>query len=138
MSRALRLAGLGCGFLALVGTCATSVACYAVVPAPARDAAQGFLADVRTSAWQSALQRTGAEYQREHDAAALERAVEALPRLARHTGATLWNASLDGDEAVLDGTLTTPDGEVPIALELEQTDGYWYVELVVVQGEALQ
>lgn len=138
MSRTLRWAGLGCGLVALLATCATSIACYAIVPAPARDAAQGFLADVRASAWQSALQRMGADYQRDHDAAALQRAVEALPRLARHTGATLWNASIDEDEAVLDGALETPDGEVPIAIELERVDGYWYVEMVVVQGATLQ
>jgi len=80
----------------------------------------------------------GAAYQREHDAAALQRAVGALPLLARHTDATLWNASVDEDEAVLDGVLGTPEGDAPIAIELEQVDGYWYVELVVVQGATLQ
>ncbi|AKF04858.1 hypothetical protein [Sandaracinus amylolyticus] len=138
MSRALRIAGVGCGLLAFVATCATSVACYAVLPAPARDAAQGFLADVRASQWQSAVQRTSAAYQRDHDAARLQREVERLPRLARHTDATFMNATLDGETAVLDGVLVTPDGEVPIAVELEHDAGYWYVDLVVVQGAPLE
>ena len=61
-----------------------------------------------------------------------------MPSLAGHTAATLWNATVDGDEAVLDGVLDTPDGEAPIAIELERVDGYWYVELVVVEGAPLQ
>ena len=39
---------------------------------------------------------------------------------------------------MLDGVLDTPDGEAPIAIELERVDGYWYVELVVVEGAPLQ
>ncbi|MDQ3034611.1 MAG: hypothetical protein M3Y87_19535 [Myxococcota bacterium] len=118
--------------------CATSVACYAIVPAPARDAAQGFLADVRDASWQSALQRTSAEYQSAHDAARLEAEVQRIPRLAQHTSATFVNATVDGETAVLDGTLSSPDGEVPVGVELREIDGYWYVEQLVVQGVPLE
>jgi hypothetical protein len=138
MSRPLRLAGIGCGLLALLATCATSFACYALLPTPPREAAQAFLADVRDGEWESALRRTDAEYQRTHDAASLEREVRRLERLAGHTSATFVNASLDGDQAVLDGSLDTPDGAVPIGVELERVDGYWYVALVAVQGAVLE
>jgi uncharacterized protein YhdP len=138
MSRATRLAGLGCGLLSPLAMCATSITCYAIVPAPARDAAQGFLADVRGASWQSALQRTSAEYQSHHDAARLAREVERIPRLAQHTGATFMNATVEEESAVLDGTLSTPDGEVPVGVELREVDGYWYVEHLVVQGVPLE
>lgn len=138
MSRAARIAGVGCGALSLVTMCATSIACYAIVPAPARDAAQGFLADVRASSWQSALQRTSAEYQRGHDAARLQQEVQRLPHLAQHTSATFLNATIDGETAVLDGTLATPDGDVPVGVELSEIEGYWYVDQLVVQGVPLE
>lgn len=138
MSRASRTAGLGCGFFSLLTMCGTSIACYAIAPAPARDAAHGFLSDVRASSWQSALQRTSAEFQSHHDAAALEREVKRIPPLALHTSVTFMNATLDDDTAVLDGTLRTPDGEVPIGVELREIEGYWYIEQLVVQGDPLE
>lgn len=138
MSRASRVAGVGCGLLALLTMCVTSFACYAIAPAPARDAAHGFLADVRSSSWQSALQRTSADYQSHHDAARLEREVGRIPALAQHTSVTFMNATLEDDTAVLDGTLRTADAEVPIGVELREIEGYWYVEQLVVQGAPLE
>lgn len=138
MSRATRFAGIGCGLLSFLGMCATSIACYAVAPMAPRDAAQGFLADVRAASWQSALQRTSSDFQSAHDAGRLERAVARLPRLARHTSATFWNATLEDDTALLDGALATPEGDVPIGVELRELEGYWYVEHVVVQGVPLE
>lgn len=138
MSRASRYVGMGCGLFLLLGLCTTFVSCYACVPMPARDAAQGFLADVRGRDYASALQRTSAAYQRTHDAAALERSIARLPRLAGHTGATFWNASFEDARATLDGTIATPDGDVPIGVELIEADGYWYVDQVVVQGAPLE
>lgn len=138
MSRAGRYLGMGCGLFLLLGLCTTFVSCYALVPMPARDAAQAFLTDVRGRDFASALQRTSAAYQSTHDAARLQQAVARLPRLDQHTGATFWNASFEDEGATLDGTLSTPDGEIPLGVELVQVDGYWYVDQIVVQGVPLE
>ena len=138
MNRAGRYVGIGCGLFLLLGLCTTFVSCYVFVPMPARDAAQGFLGDVRGRDFASALQRTSAEYQSTHDAARLEQSVARLSHLSQHTGATFWNASFEDARATLDGTLATPDGDVPVGIELVETDGYWYVDQVVVRGVALE
>jgi hypothetical protein len=144
MARAANIAGIGCGAVLLLGMCGASIATYVAIPARARDAAHGLLADVRASSWSSALQRTSPTYQRSHDARALEQAVRAMPRLAGHTGATFWNASFERegdppvDTAVLDGTIETPDGALPLAVELIDVEGYWYVEALVIEGRPLE
>jgi hypothetical protein len=129
---------MGCGLAGLLGICLTSLAFYTVVPGAPRDAAHGFLADVRAENWSAALQRMGAAYQQTHAATALADSVKNIPALARHTSATFWTAAFEGDACVLDGTIEGPDGEFPIAVELRRVDGYWYVEHVVVQGVALE
>ncbi len=138
MSRASRFLGIGCGVALLIGLCSTSLSCYVCVPMPARDAAQAFLEDIRQRDWAGAHQRTSAEYQSRHDAARLEQSVARIPRLDQHSGATFMNASFEDDRATLDGTMSTPDGEIPVAAELVQVDGYWYVDQVVVEGVPLE
>lgn len=138
MSRAGRYLGMGCGLFLLLSICTTFFSCYVCVPIPARDAAQAFLADVRDDDWPSALQRTSADYQRGHDARRLEWAVSRLPDLERHTSATFWNASFEDERATLDGSVTTPDGEVPIGVEMVRSEGYWYVDQVVLRGVPLE
>lgn len=138
MNRASRFAGIGCGLFLLIGICTTSLSCYVCVPMPARDAAQGFLSDIRSRAWPSALQRTSADYQTRHTEVSLQQAVSRAPRLEQHTGATFYNGTVDGETAVLDGTIDTPDGAVPIGVELVLYEGYWYVDQLVIQGVPLE
>jgi len=138
VSRGARIVGIGCGLLALVAIGGGFLACTILAPMPAREAAQGFLADVRAANWSAALQRTSASYQREHDAASLARAVASVPSLMHHTSATFVNGSLDEDRANLDGFLSSPEGDAPIAVEAVRADGYWYVDALVVQGVPLE
>jgi hypothetical protein len=138
VNRAANFLGMGCAFFALCATCLASFSCYALLPTPARDAAQGFLADVRARDWPSALRRTSSDYQRAHDQYALQQAVSRIPRLDQHTGSVFYNATMESDGAQLDGTLSTPDGDIPIGVELVEVDGYWYVDHLVVQGVPLE
>lgn len=138
MSGAARYLGMGCGLFVLLSICITFLSCYVIVPTPPREAAQAFLADVREDDWTGALQRMSAAYQRGHDARRLEWAVGRMPNLARHTSVTFWNASFEGNTATLDGTLSSPEGEIAVAFEMIQSDGYWYVDRVVLQGTPLE
>ena len=135
---------MGCGFLAFGGVCLVglSVRMLAAQADASASAASGFLQDVRDSDYASALRRMNATYQRDFDAARLEREVHALPALEEHVTAVLTAAEsqdeVDGHaRATVEGSLLGSDGEVPIAFELTEDGGYWYVDLVVVDGRPL-
>ena len=138
MARLSTTLGIGCGFLTLGGMCLTSFACQVIWPMAAEDAATGFLSDVRTASWSSALQRTSRGFQEHHDDAELASAVGRIPLLARHTAASISNATMGSDQALLDGTLDTPEGSVPVGVELVYAEGYWYVDHLVVRGVPLE
>lgn len=141
-----RLLGIGCGLLGfasfcLVGLSVSMISAFFSAPA---DAATGFLGDVRADDWNAALLRMSADYQREHTATEVASNVGRIPELDSHAVAVLTShESLEVDEgaaprARVEGTLYGPDGEAPVAFELSQVGGYWYVELVAVEGRRLE
>lgn len=134
----------GCGFLAFGGICVVglSVRMIAAQADPAANAAAGFLEDVRGDDYASALRRMNATYQRDFDAGRLQRELHDLPAIEEHVTAVLTAAEsqdeVDGHaRATVGGSLFGTDGEVPVAFELTEDAGYWYIDLVVVDGHPL-
>lgn len=139
-----RWLAFGCGFVAFGGVCVLglSIRMLAAQADPAASAAAGFLEDVRANDYPSALRRMNATYQRDLDAAQLERELGELPAIEAHVTAVLTaaesQAATDGHaRATVEGSLFGADGEVPIAFELTEDAGYWYIDLVVVDGRPL-
>ncbi len=138
MTRASSIAGAGCGLLALLSLCfVTGVVPYLRAGA-ARDAAHGFLEDLRGGAWQQALQRMGPGYQAAHDATRLANEVGRLPALHTHHGATFYSHDIDEGSITLDGLLHGDDGDTPVSVSLSQSGEYWYVDLLAVAGQPLR
>lgn len=109
---------------------------------PAANAVSGFLEDVRSDDYTSALRRMNATYQRDFDAARLERELNALPGLQEHVTSVLTAAESqdtvdDHARATVEGALYGSEGEIPVAFELTEDAGYWYIDLVVVDGRPL-
>jgi hypothetical protein len=83
-----------------------------------------------------------ATYQRDFDAARLERELHDLPAIEEHVTAVLTAAESQDEveghaRATVEGSLLGATGEVPIAFELTEDAGYWYIDLVVVDGRPL-
>lgn len=138
----LRAMGLGCGVVAFGGLCVLGLSAPMIF-AQADDAAAavtGFLADVRARDHRSALQRMGEDYQREHDAAALGEAIGRIDPLEDHVTAFVTTVERRDDDAraTVEGLLYGPFGEAGFAFELHEQGGYWYIDLVVVDGRLLE
>jgi hypothetical protein len=137
----MRWLGIGCGFLAFLVFAGVGLSLSAILAllAPETDAARGFLNDVRRDDWASALARTSSDYQSRHASADLASRVAELPAHDGHAVAFLTSAEeIDEGHSRVEGALYGSAGETPIAFELSQAGGYWYVDLVVVQGEPLE
>ncbi len=138
----LRALGAGCGFVAFGGLCVLGLSTRMILAQgdDAADAATGFLADVREGDHASALQRMSADYQRDFDAAHLRTEVERIDPLEEHVTALLTSVESrdDGERATVEGALYGPFGESNVAFELREDGGYWYIDLVVVDGTPLE
>jgi hypothetical protein len=136
----VRALGVGCGFLAFGGLCIVGLSGRMIL-AQADDAsaaASGLLADVRDEDFASAHQRMSSDYQRDHDVAHLQAEVARIDALEEHVTVLLTSAeSHDDGRATVEGSLYGPSGEAPIAFELSEEGGYWYIDLVVVDGTPL-
>ncbi len=139
-----RWLAFGCGFVAFGGVCVVglSIRMLAAQADAAATAASGFLEDVRGDDYPSALRRMNATYQRDFDAARLERELHDLPAIEEHVTAVLTAAESQDEveghaRATVEGSLLGATGEVPIAFELTEDAGYWYIDLVVVDGRPL-
>lgn len=138
MRRVLPIGGVGCGLLCILGLCVITMGVPYVRASGAREAATGFLADLRSANWSSAFQRTGSGYQSGRDATRLQTGVQAISELATHTDVGFSAQDVEGDEVTLEGMLSGPEGSTPIAMELSRVNDYWYVDLVVVRGRPLR
>lgn len=140
----LRALGFGCGFVAFGGLCVLGLSTRMILAQvdDASSACSGFLADIRDDDHASALQRMDADYQRDFDAAHLRTEVEEIEPLREHVQSILTSVESrdDGDDesATVEGALYGTFGEAPVACELTERDGYWYIDLVVVDGVALE
>jgi hypothetical protein len=138
----LRALGFGCGFVAFGGLCVLGLSTRMILAQvdDASSACSGFLADVRDDDHASALQRMSADYQHDFDAAHLAAEVARIDALENHVQPILTSVETqsDGESATVEGTLYGSFGEAPIACELSQRDGYWYIDLVVVDGTPLE
>ena len=136
-----RIFGIGCGLFAFATFCGVGLSLSAIfaVFSPETDAASGFLSDVRHDDWTSGLARTSSDYQSHHTASDLSSRVAELPALDEHAFAFLTSAEeVDEHRARVVGSLYGSGGETPIAFELSESGGYWYIDLVVVRGERLE
>ena len=116
-----------------------SLSAILAVFSPETDAASGFLADVRRDDWDSALARTSRDYQNHHTAGDLALHVAEISALDGHSLAFLASAEgVDESRARVEGSLYGSAGETPVAFELSEEGGYWYIDLVVVQGARLE
>lgn len=142
----VRVLGIGCGVLGFSSFCLVGLSISAILAlfAAPTDAASGFLGDVRADDWAAARLRMSADYQREHSDTDVATNVGRIAELDTHAIAVLTSyEDVDVDEgaaarARVEGTLYGPDGEAPIALELSEVGGYWYVDLVAVEGRRLE
>ena len=136
-----RFLGIGCGFIAFGGFCLLGLSITAVTTmfSPAADAAESFLADVRNDDYTSALARMSSTYQADHSAAQLESRVAGIHSLADHNFSFLAShEDHEDDRVTVEGSVYGPDGEAPVAFEVSQVNGYWYVDLVAVEGRPLE
>lgn len=136
-----RFFGIGCGLLAFATFCGAGLSLSAIMAvfSPETDAASGFLADVRRDDWESALARTSRDYQSHHTSSDLATHVAAIGALDGHNLAFLTSAEgVDDHRARVEGSLYGSGGETPVAFELSEEGGYWYIDLVVVRGVRLE
>lgn len=141
-----RLLGIGCGFLGFASFCLVGLSISAIMAlfADPTDAASGLLGDIRADDWSAARLRMSADYQRAHSDAEVARNVARIGALDTHAVAVLTShedvevAEGAAPRARVEGTLYGPEGEVPVAFELSEVGGYWYVDLVAVEGRPLE
>ena len=69
-----------------------------------------------------------------HTVEQLHAAVDASAALSSHTDDTIDNRSVNGSHATMRGRLHTPQGDVPVDVELSQVGDHWYVDAVIVSG----
>ena len=101
--------------------------------------AESFLSDVRNDDYTSALARMSSTYQADHSAAQLESRVAGIHSLADHNFSFLAShEDHEDDRVTVEGSVYGPDGEAPVAFEVSQVNGYWYVDLVAVEGRPLE
>ncbi|MBX7191583.1 MAG: hypothetical protein K1X94_05980 [Sandaracinaceae bacterium] len=138
----LRALGIGCGFVAFGGLCVVGLSTRMILAqtSDAADACSGFLGDVRDDDHASALQRMDADYQHDLAAAHLRDEIARISPLESHVQAIITSVESrnEGDASTVEGSLYGSFGEVPVACELSQRDGYWYIDLVVVDGTPLE
>jgi hypothetical protein len=137
----VRALGFGCGFVAFGGLCVLGLSTRMILAQAddASSACSGFLADLRDEDHASALQRMNADYQHDFDAAHLRTEVARIDALANHVQPLLTSVEThDDDSATVEGTLYGPFGEAPVACELSEREGYWYIDLVVADGRPLE
>lgn len=135
--------GIGCGIAAILGICVVGgcVACggaagagiFMAVQAPAEEA-KGLLRDVRADGWDAAYARMSESWRATHTVEQLHAAVDASAALSSHTDDTIDNRSVNGSHATMRGRLHTPQGDVPVDVELSQVGDHWYVDAVIVSG----
>jgi len=66
--------------------------------------------------------------------------INRITALDEHVTALLTSTEAhdEGERVTVEGSLYGPSGEVPVAFELSEDGGYWYVELVVVDGTPIE
>lgn len=92
---------------------------------PAANAAQKWLAEVRTNQLDAADAGTSSDFRARMDATQLEAVREAVQR---STDATFVQRSIDNDRAVLKGVLTGGPAPQPITIHLVKEGGDWKVD----------
>ncbi len=146
-SNTLKYVAIGCVGIILLGVCAVgscmlmgggaAVGVLGAVSAPAEQT-KGFFADLRARNYQGALSRMSPTYQASHPLATFQQVVDATPALTQQTDDTISSRSVNNSVATMSGTLTTPQGSVPIVVTLTQNGAAWQIDSVLVNGTPLQ
>ena len=146
-SNTLKYLAIGCVGLVLLIGCAfggcmlmgggAAVGVLGAVAAPAQQT-KGFFADLRASNHQGALARMSPAYQAAHPLATFQQSVASIPALTQQTDDTISNRSISNAMATMSGSLTTPEGSVPVQVMLTQVGAAWQIDSVVVGGVPLQ
>lgn len=127
---------MGCGFAScMLATGGAGIA--AALSAPAEQT-KSFLADLRARNYQGALSRMDPSYQTAHPLATFQQSVDAMPALTSSTDDTINNRNVTNGIATMSGTLTTPQGAVPVEVSLHSAGGTWNIDTVTVGGVPLQ
>lgn len=138
----MRALGVGCAFVAFGGLCVLGLSTRMLLAQAddATSACTGFLGDLRDDDYASALRRMDADYQSDFDTTHLQTEVARISALADHEGAVVTSVERhDEDRATVEGSLYgTSFGEAIVACELTEREGYWYIDLVVVDGAPLE
>jgi len=138
-NKALKWIGIGCGIFLLLGLCTGGgvfLMCQSQLGPPV-DASASFFADIRRSDYQQALSRMNGTYQGTHPLPTFQQNVQQIPALTQQTGATFNNTSVNNDVATVSGSLSTPNGDVPVTVTLSKSGEHWYIDSVMVQGQTL-
>jgi len=106
------------------------------VAAPAEQT-KGFFADLRARNHAGAFARMGPAYQASHTLQTFQQNVDAMPALTQQTEDTINNRSVMNGTATMSGTLTTPQGDIPIEATLNENGAIWQIDALVVGGVAL-
>lgn len=146
-SNPLKYVAIGCGVLIVIGICAFggcmvmggagAMGAMGAVAAPAEQT-KGFFADLRARNHAGAFARMGAAYQASHTLEAFQQNVDAMPALTQQTDDTINNRSVMNGVATMSGTVTTPQGEIPIEATLTESGATWQIDALVVGGMPLQ
>ncbi|MFT5354204.1 MAG: hypothetical protein ACI9KE_001407 [Polyangiales bacterium] len=136
----LKWVGMGCGTLALltvmgIGACVFFI--KGATDAPA-DRSHEFFAHMRSGQQAQALAMMTPEYQATHPLPNFQQAVALLPPIAMQADSTFSNRSVNNSSATMSGFLTTPQGNVPVTVTLNQRVDVWYITSVMVAGQPLQ
>ena len=138
----LRALGVGCGFVAFGGLCVLGLSTRMLLAQAddATSACTGFLGDLRDDDYASALRRMDADYQADFAATHLQSEVAEISSLRDHDYPVVSSVERhDEDGATVEGSLYgTSFGEAMFACELTEREGYWYIDLVVVDGAPLE
>lgn len=146
-SNTLKYVAIGCVGLILLAVCAfggcmlmgggAAMGVLGAVSAPAEQT-KGFFADLRARNYPGAHARMSATYQMSHPLATFQQSVEAMPALTQQTDDTISSRNVMNATATMSGSLTTPQGSVPVVVTLTQSGAAWQIDSVVVGGTPLQ
>lgn len=135
----LKIVGIGCGVLALIGLlCGFGIFMCAQKIMEAKPHAHAFLGELRSGDYQSAYQRMEGSYQATNDLAAFQARVQAMPGLTTSTDATFTSINVNNATHDLTGGLDTPTGPMQIRMLIMKSGDNFYVSNVFVSGVPLR
>ncbi len=135
-----KIFAIGCGVILLLACCCGTLGmltCGGAVMGP-HSAVHGFFRTTRTGTPDAAYDMMTPSFQASHPREGFAAEITAIAPLTTHTDATIRSLNAMNLQTTASGALTTPSGDVPFTLELEQSGPGYKIRSVTVGTQSLR